>query len=99
MALQRLLPVRPQVLAAAAAAAAARCSATRSAACRFYSSASDVVSPLAFDLHEPAKPKFDSKTSPILFLHGLFGSKKNNRAMSKYVLLKEHKVAAITRLP
>jgi hypothetical protein len=44
-----------------------------------------VVSPLAYDLHEPPKPKFDEKHSPILFLHGLFGSKKNNRAMSKYV--------------
>lgn len=41
------------------------------------------VGPLAFDLHEPARPKFDAKTSPILFLHGLFGSKKNNRAISK----------------
>lgn len=44
-----------------------------------------VVSPLAYDLHEPPKPKFDEKHSPILFLHGLFGSKKNNRAMSKCV--------------
>ncbi|KAK2602647.1 hypothetical protein N8I77_009162 [Diaporthe amygdali] len=41
--------------------------------------------PLVYDLHEPAKPVSDSpdRTSPILFLHGLFGSKKNNRSISK----------------
>ncbi|KUJ20036.1 prolyl oligopeptidase-like protein [Mollisia scopiformis] len=38
--------------------------------------------PLAFDLHEPANPA--SKAPPaIIFMHGLFGSKKNNRSMSK----------------
>ena len=41
------------------------------------------VSPLAFDLHSPANPSKDEKTNPILFFHGLFGSKKNNRAISK----------------
>ena len=49
---------------------------------RFASSASAV--PLAFDLHEPKTPVTDGQSSPILFLHGLFGSKKNNRGMSKY---------------
>ncbi|KAG9258342.1 Alpha/Beta hydrolase protein [Emericellopsis atlantica] len=44
---------------------------------------SSVVSPLAYDLHEPAKPKTDKHNAPIIFMHGLFGSKKNNRAMSK----------------
>lgn len=39
--------------------------------------------PLAFDHHEPPRPVADAKTSPILFLHGLFGSKKNNRSISK----------------
>lgn len=45
---------------------------------------------LAYDLHEPSK---DGKTQenedapPILFIHGLFGSKKNNRSMSKYALI------------
>ncbi|CAK7270005.1 hypothetical protein SEPCBS57363_003886 [Sporothrix epigloea] len=38
---------------------------------------------LAYDLHSPAEPVADDKTRPILFLHGLFGSKKNNRTMSK----------------
>ncbi|UKZ57978.1 hypothetical protein TrVGV298_011839 [Trichoderma virens] len=41
------------------------------------------VSPLAFDLHAPASPKADEKTAPIIFMHGLFGSKKNNRGISK----------------
>ncbi|KAL6900257.1 Alpha/Beta hydrolase protein [Trichoderma evansii] len=41
------------------------------------------VSPLSYDLHAPANPKADERTAPILFLHGLFGSKKNNRGISK----------------
>ncbi|KAK4042912.1 Alpha/Beta hydrolase protein [Parachaetomium inaequale] len=41
--------------------------------------------PLAYDLHEPAKPVADKQTSPIIFMHGLFGSKKNNRTVSKHV--------------
>ncbi|KAL2133557.1 hypothetical protein VTI74DRAFT_2169 [Chaetomium olivicolor] len=39
--------------------------------------------PLAYDLHEPAKPVADKQTSPIIVMHGLFGSKKNNRTISK----------------
>ncbi|OBT95427.1 hypothetical protein VE01_05201 [Pseudogymnoascus verrucosus] len=46
---------------------------------RPYSSAT--VSPLSFDLHEA--PRGEEKGSPIIFMHGLFGSKKNNRTMSK----------------
>ncbi|KAL2151981.1 hypothetical protein VTH82DRAFT_5165 [Thermothelomyces myriococcoides] len=46
-----------------------------------YSQVSTV--PLAYELHEPAKPVADKQTSPIIFMHGLFGSKKNNRTMSK----------------
>jgi hypothetical protein len=38
---------------------------------------------LAYDLHEPPKPVADKQTSPIIFMHGLFGSKKNNRTISK----------------
>ena len=44
---------------------------------------------LAYDLHEPPKKtgKTGSQDAPaILFIHGLFGSKKNNRSMSKYAL-------------
>ncbi|OIW29882.1 alpha/beta-hydrolase [Coniochaeta ligniaria NRRL 30616] len=50
------------------------------ASTRLYSSG---TVPLAYDLHEPPKPAADQKTSPILFMHGLFGSKKNNRSISK----------------
>ncbi|KAK1979701.1 Alpha/Beta hydrolase protein [Colletotrichum cereale] len=38
---------------------------------------------LSFDLHEPSKPAPGLTPSPIIFLHGLFGSKKNNRSISK----------------
>ncbi|PHH67592.1 hypothetical protein CDD82_1297 [Ophiocordyceps australis] len=44
---------------------------------------SKAVRPLAYDLHEPAKSKFYKDQSPLIFLHGLFGSKRNNRAISK----------------
>ncbi|RKF54763.1 Abhydrolase domain-containing protein C22H12.03 [Erysiphe neolycopersici] len=37
--------------------------------------------PLAYELHEPSKSITNS--SPIIILHGLFGSKKNNRGISK----------------
>lgn len=44
----------------------------------------EAVRPLAYDLHQPAKPQQShAKKSPIIFLHGLFGSKKNNRGISK----------------
>jgi hypothetical protein len=46
---------------------------------RSYSSAT--VSPLSFDLHE--SPRSGEKGTPIIFMHGLFGSKKNNRTISK----------------
>lgn len=43
---------------------------------------------LAYDLHEPPKAepsggRLASKAAPILILHGLFGSKKNNRSISR----------------
>ncbi|TVY58658.1 Abhydrolase domain-containing protein [Lachnellula cervina] len=37
---------------------------------------------LAYDLHEPSKPSSNAPR-PIIFMHGLFGSKKNNRSISK----------------
>jgi hypothetical protein len=37
---------------------------------------------LAYDLHEPAKPS-PNAPGAIIFMHGLFGSKKNNRSISK----------------
>ncbi|KAK5109429.1 hypothetical protein LTR62_006988 [Meristemomyces frigidus] len=40
---------------------------------------------LAYDLHEPPNTaQFSQNAPPIIFMHGLFGSKKNNRSMSKY---------------
>ncbi|KAI9158826.1 non-ribosomal peptide synthetase [Paramyrothecium foliicola] len=44
---------------------------------------SSIVRPLAFDIHEPSTTKAQPSAAPIIFLHGLFGSKKNNRAISK----------------
>ncbi|PNY24485.1 Abhydrolase domain-containing protein IMO32 [Tolypocladium capitatum] len=41
------------------------------------------VRPLVYDLHAPARPRTDEKQAPVVFLHGLFGSKKNNRGISK----------------
>ncbi|KAG6071093.1 hypothetical protein E4U30_008066 [Claviceps sp. LM220 group G6] len=43
----------------------------------------EAVRPLAYDLHKPAKSRSCAKQPPIIFLHGLFGSKKNNRGISK----------------
>ncbi|KAL2753942.1 hypothetical protein ACRALDRAFT_1062925 [Sodiomyces alcalophilus JCM 7366] len=40
--------------------------------------------PLAYELHEPSGSNTSQASGvPILFLHGLFGSKKNNRGISK----------------
>ncbi|KAK5003394.1 hypothetical protein LTR39_006434 [Cryomyces antarcticus] len=38
---------------------------------------------LAYDLHKPAKDTDEASTrnAPVIFIHGLFGSKKNNRSM------------------
>lgn len=41
---------------------------------------------LAYD-HYPASESTATKNAPIVFIHGLFGSKKNNRSMSKYVFI------------
>ncbi|KAK1760741.1 Alpha/Beta hydrolase protein [Echria macrotheca] len=52
---------------------------------RLFSSAHRIETvPLVYDLHSPAKPTVpDEQTSPIIVMHGLFGSKKNNRSISK----------------
>ena len=44
---------------------------------------SSIAQGMTYDLHKPAKPRTDEKNEPILFLHGLFGAKKNNRGISK----------------
>ena len=38
---------------------------------------------VAYDFFEPGK-EATSKDAPIVFIHGLFGSKRNNGSMSKY---------------
>lgn len=53
---------------------------------RFASATSSVTTsrvPLAYELHSPAKFSGDGK-SPIIFLHGFLGSKRENRGVSKY---------------
>lgn len=51
---------------------------------------------LAYDLYEPPEKK-DSKSqdAPIVFIHGLFGSKKNNRSMSKYAPCQTHPLSKL----
>ena len=38
---------------------------------------------MAYELWEPEKGQ-EPQGAPIVFLHGLFGSKRNHRAISKY---------------
>ncbi|GAP87646.1 putative abhydrolase domain-containing protein [Rosellinia necatrix] len=47
---------------------------------------------LVFDHHAPPNPGRDRQDAPIIFMHGLFGSKKNNRSVSKVLArdLKRH---------
>lgn len=40
---------------------------------------------LSYQVYGPEKE--EAIRDPILFLHGLFGSKQNNRSISKYVTL------------
>ena len=52
--------------------------------CRAFSTAElDSGVKIAYDFFEPAK-EATSKDAPIVFIHGLFGSKRNNGSMSKY---------------
>lgn len=41
---------------------------------------------MAYDLYEPDKGQ-TVQGAPIIFVHGLFGSKRNHRSMSKYAAL------------
>ncbi|KAI1117347.1 alpha beta hydrolase fold family [Nemania sp. NC0429] len=57
---------------------------SRPSLCRAYSSpATGERVRLAFDHHAPRNPDRHQQDSPIIFMHGLFGSKKNNRGVSK----------------
>ena len=50
---------------------------------RAFSTARVYRAELSFEVYGPEKA--EAVRSPILFLHGLFGSKQNNRSISKYV--------------
>ncbi|MBE3042454.1 hypothetical protein IMZ48_07720 [Candidatus Bathyarchaeota archaeon] len=55
----------------------------RQPARRLFTSASTTL-PLSYDLHAPpANAKGPGDQHPIVFMHGFFGSKKNNRGISK----------------
>ncbi|KAI2473779.1 alpha/beta-hydrolase [Annulohypoxylon bovei var. microspora] len=58
---------------------------------RPYSSSSTTV-PLAYDHHEPPRGDQHRQDAPIIVMHGLFGSKKNNRSVSRALArdLKRH---------
>lgn len=54
---------------------------------RYHSTASAASRvPLAYTLHKPRGSTYHAGRPPIIFMHGLFGSRKNNRSMSKSVL-------------
>ncbi|KAI1214961.1 alpha/beta-hydrolase [Annulohypoxylon truncatum] len=51
---------------------------------RPYSSSSSISTvELAYDHHPPPKGGREPQDAPIIFMHGLFGSKKNNRSVSR----------------
>jgi hypothetical protein len=54
--------------------------------CRAFStSTARRILPLAYKLHEPPKKSAEADANlPIVFMHGFFGSKQNNRSISKY---------------
>ena len=50
---------------------------------RSFSTSRILRSDLSFQVFGPEKE--EASRSPIVFLHGLFGSKQNNRSISRYV--------------
>lgn len=52
---------------------------------RAFSTARVFRAELAYQVYGPEKEQ--ATRDPILFLHGLFGSKQNNRSISKYVIV------------
>lgn len=47
---------------------------------------------MAYELYEPEKGQA-AQGAPIIFVHGLFGSKRNHRSMSKYGALFSHSLS------
>lgn len=79
------VPIHPLMLLSARSIASLISAKPRLSLSRPFSSNASRQLQLAFDLHEPPKDHSfsSSPSSPIVFVHGLFGSKKNNRSMSK----------------
>ncbi|KAI9741861.1 MAG: hypothetical protein M1834_000249 [Cirrosporium novae-zelandiae] len=50
---------------------------------RYFSNTPLVRLPLAYNLHQPSPLQDAPLNHPIIFMHGLFGSKQNNRSISK----------------
>jgi hypothetical protein len=55
----------------------------------FHASTSLRVVDLAYSLHDE---KGTAKGDPIVIIHGLFGSKKNNRSVSKYAAMTDSEI-------
>ncbi|CAG8959369.1 hypothetical protein HYFRA_00001267 [Hymenoscyphus fraxineus] len=47
-----------------------------------YSTIKSPQVPLSYEVHEPANPS-SKAPGAIIFMHGLFGSKKNNRSIKR----------------
>ncbi len=62
----------------------ARASVRGSIGLRAFSTTRGSRTELAYQVYGPENEQAASR-DPILFLHGLFGSKQNNRSISKYV--------------
>jgi pimeloyl-ACP methyl ester carboxylesterase len=62
----------------------ARASVRGSIGLRAFSTARVSRTELAYQVYGPENDQAATR-DPILFLHGLFGSKQNNRSISKYV--------------
>lgn len=62
----------------------ARASVRSSIGLRAFSTARVYRAELAYQVYGPENEQAVTR-DPILFLHGLFGSKQNNRSISKYV--------------
>jgi pimeloyl-ACP methyl ester carboxylesterase len=52
-------------------------------ACRPFSTARPLQSQLSYQVFGPETD--NAAGNPVVFLHGLFGSKQNNRSISRYV--------------
>ncbi len=54
--------------------------------------------PLSLACAKHVSPTLDPNTAPLIMLHGLFGSKQNNRSMSKSVNRSTAKIVPLSNL-